>query len=240
MPDIRKIAPSAYTTSFIISPIKQLFSTGLTMYIDANNLLSYSGSGTSWIDLSGNNYTNTINSAPFVTLDGLKGFNTSTTGVILGNSSFSYGPSHTMIAIARMLPDSTVTTWRTLWRTSPDDHPLLVQDSTNAIGYYDNNSGAFISFGLNAGTIGLESKWAMYSLVSNGSSTTLYINDGSISGSVSYTANGLSYDAFGNISPGSQPFGWVSVGMMYRTTALTVGQINQNYQYFKSIYPNIM
>ena len=38
--------------------------TGLVLYLDAANKLSYPGSGTSWIDLSGNNYTGTLTNGP--------------------------------------------------------------------------------------------------------------------------------------------------------------------------------
>jgi hypothetical protein len=132
-----------------------------------------------------------------------------------------------MIAWARPLADSQVTTWRTLWRTQPDDHPLLIQDATNLIGYYDNNGGNFVSYGLNLGTLGLENKWSMFSLVASGGTTTLYINNGSSTGSVAYTASGMSHDAIGNIV-GTQPFGYISVAQIYNR-ALSAAEIQQNY-----------
>lgn len=52
---------------------------GLSLYVDAGNPLSYSGSGTSWFDLSGNVNTGTLTNTP--------SFNRSNLGVINFNGS---------------------------------------------------------------------------------------------------------------------------------------------------------
>jgi len=206
----------------------RIVTNGLALCLDAGNPQSYTGSGTTWKDLSGNGYTHTLTSAPFTTIDGVSCFNTSTTGRINDSgTTFTFGSSHTMIAWARPLADSQVGTWRTLWRTQPDDHPLLIQDATNLIGYWDNNGANFVSYGLNLGTLGLENKWTMFSLVASGGTTTLYINNGSSTGSVAYTASGMSHDAIGS-NNGSQPFGYVSVAQLYNR-ALTASEVAQNF-----------
>jgi hypothetical protein len=212
-----------------LSHSPSIVTNGLVLCLDAANRKSYPGSGTTWTDLSGNGYTHTLTSAPFTTIDGVSCFNTSTTGNITDSgTTFTFGSSHTMIAWARPLADSQVTTWRTLWRTQPDDHPLLIQDATNLIGYYDNNGGNFVSYGLNLGTLGLENKWTMFSLVASGGTTTLYINNGSSTGSVAYTASGMSHDAIGSTAGGSQPFGYISVAQLYNRV-LTAAEIQQNF-----------
>jgi hypothetical protein len=212
-----------------LSHSPSIVTNGLVLCLDAANRKSYPGSGTTWTDLSGNGYTHTLTSAPFTTIDGVSCFNTSTTGNITDSgTTFTFGSSHTMIAWARPLADSQVTTWRTLWRTQPDDHPLLIQDATNLIGYYDNNGGNFVSYGLNLGTLGLENKWSMFSLVASGGTTTLYINNGSSTGSVAYTASGMSHDAIGSTAGGSQPFGYISVAQLYNRV-LTAAEIQQNF-----------
>jgi hypothetical protein len=209
---------------------------GLVLNLDAGNLASYPGSGTTWTDVSGSNYTHTLTSATFTTIDGVSCFNTSTTGRATNSATtFTFGSSHTMIAWARPLADSQVGTWRTLWRTQPNDHPLLIQDATNLIGYYDNDTNAFVSYGLNLGTLGLENKWTMFSLVASGGTTTLYINNGSSTGSVAYTASGMSHNAFGNEASGTQPFGYVSVAQLYNR-ALSADEISQNYNALATRY----
>ena len=202
---------------------------GLVLCLDAGNAKSYPGSGTTWTDLSGNGYNHTLTNASFTTVDGVSCFNTSTNGYVVDSgTTFTFGSSHTMIAWARPLADSQVATWRTLWRTLPDDHPLLIQDATNLIGYYDNNGGNFVSYGLNAGTLGIENKWTMFTLVASAGSTTCYINNLSASGTVAYTTSGNSHDAFGSTNGGSQPFGYVSVAQIYNR-ALSASEVQQNF-----------
>ena len=202
---------------------------GLVLYLDAANERSYPGSGANWEDLNFNRYNHTLVNASFTSVDGVSCFNTSTTGYIIDSgTTFTFGPSHTIIAWARPLADSQVETWRTLWRTQPNDHPLLIQNNTNLIGYFDNGGAGFVSYGLNAGTLGIENKWTMFTLVASGGSTTCYINNLSASGTVVYTTSGNSHDAFGNISGGGQPFGYVSVAQIYNR-ALTPQEIKQNY-----------
>ncbi len=200
---------------------------GLVLCLDAANLKSYPGSGTSWNDLSKNGYNHTLTNAARTTVDNVVCFDTSTTGQArVTSTTYTFGVSHTMIAWARVLADSQVTTWRTLWRTSPNDHPLLLQDATNLIGYYDNDTGSFNSYGLNAGTLGIENKWTMFTLVASGGSTTCYINV-TASGTVAFSANGMTHDYFGTAS-GSQPFGYVSVAQLYNR-ALSAAEIQQNF-----------
>ena len=203
---------------------------GLVLCLDAANTKSYPGSGTTWTDLSGNAYNHTLTSAPLTTIDGVSCFNVSSSGRYIADSgtTFTFGSSHTMIAWARALADSQVSTWRTLWRTQPNDHPLLIQDATNLIGYYDNDTNAFYSYGLNLGTLGIENKWTMFTVVASGGSTTCYINNLSASGSVAYTTSGNSHDAIGSTNTGSQPFGYVSVAQVYNR-ALTAQEVSQNY-----------
>jgi hypothetical protein len=202
---------------------------GLVLALDAGNTKSYPGSGTTWSDLSGSGYHHTLSSTSLTTIDGVSCFNTSTTGQIRAtslSSTYTFGTTYTMIAWARVLADSQVTTWRTLWRTSPSDHPILLQDSTNLIGYYDNDTNTFNSYGLNAGTLGIENKWTMYTLVGSGGSTTCYINNNAASGTVAFSSNGLKHDYFG-MQP-SQPFGYVSIAQIYNR-ALTAEEIQQNF-----------
>jgi hypothetical protein len=210
---------------------------GLVLCLDAGNTKSYPGSGTTWTDLSGNGYNHTLTSAPLTTIDGVSCFDVSASGryIVDSGTTFTFGSSHTMIAWARPLAEPQVFNYRTLWRTTPNDHPLLIQNSTNLIGYFDNNLNVFESYGLNAGTLGIENKWTMFTLVASGGSTTCYINNLSASGTVAYTTSGNNHDAFGNefVGGGSQPFGYVSVAQIYNR-ALTSAEIQQNFNATRS------
>lgn len=208
----------------------RIVTNGLVMCLDANNPKSYPGSGTAWYDISGSNYTHTLfGGAAITTVDSVRCFDVSTAGKYIADagSTYTFGAYHTMIAWARPLADSQVTDWRTLWRTTPDDHTILIQDGTNLIGYYDNNSGGFVSYGVNAGTIGIENKWTMFSVVASSGSSTLYVNEGTNTGTVPYTAASTSHDLFG-AAGGSQPFGYVAIAKLY-SRALTLSEIQQNF-----------
>jgi hypothetical protein len=204
---------------------------GLVLNLDADNPYSYGGAGTTWYDVSGNNYNHSLNNSSLTVVDNVPCFNVSSANsyIVDAGSTFTLGSSHTLIAWARPLADSQVSTWRTLWRTLPDDHPLLIQDGTNTIGYFDNNSAGFVSYGLNAGTLGIENKWTMFTVVGSGGSSTLYINDGIVSGSVAYSAAGLTHDSIGSTNSGTQAFGYVSSAYVYANQALSLSQIQQNY-----------
>ena len=59
----------------------------LLVWLDASNASSYSGSGTTVNDLSGNGYTHTLSSAPYTVLNGIKCFDCSTTGTVVVNGT---------------------------------------------------------------------------------------------------------------------------------------------------------
>ena len=67
---------------------------GLQLYLDANNPTSYSGSGTTWKDLSGNNRNFTWTSNPSFNNSGIKYFNTNGYGAY-GPASNSFGINNT-------------------------------------------------------------------------------------------------------------------------------------------------
>jgi hypothetical protein len=200
---------------------------GLVLALDAGSERSYPGTGTSWYDLSGNGYTHTLVSSPaYAVVDGVACFE------MTGNS-YAYQPSSpytlptnfTYTGWARILSDSQAADWRTLWRPNPSDHIILVQDTSNLIGFYDNNSAGFVSYGLNVGTMGIENVWTLYTVVTSSGTSTLYINNNEYSASVSYTAAGNSHWRIGY--PG-QGFGEVASTMLYNR-ALTTAEISQNY-----------
>ena len=203
---------------------------GLVLQLDAANKKSYPGSGTAWNDMSSNGYTNTLVSAGLTTVDSAQCFNVSTSAGLIYDAGAGYtlGASHTLMSWARPLADSQVTTWRTLWRNTPDDHPLLIQNDSNLLGYYDNNTSSFISYGLNAGTLGIENRWTMFTVVGLGGSSTIYINGGTITGTVAYSAAGTAYDTLGNSVGGAQPFGYVATSSIYNR-ALSLAEITQNF-----------
>jgi Concanavalin A-like lectin/glucanases superfamily len=208
----------------------------LAIWIDANNSSSYGGSGTSITDLSGNSRTqNLTNAGQFTTLSGIKCFDCSSSG--LGITAASAGPTlltsgFTYIAWARMI--ASTATFRTLFRTSPDDHPILINAGTNDLGMWDNSS-TFHSAGYNVSS--LANTWTQWVVTGDSSGQTFYINGQQV-GTTTYSSAGNNHNITGNVggAPGStQPFGYIANMLLY-TTKLTQEQIQQNYYYYKSLF----
>lgn len=203
----------------------------LELYLDTFNSASYPGSGSSWYDLSRNKITHTLNVVSSLSVvDNVPCFDFTTATQYAERASINYTlpTAHTFISWARPLADTQVATWRTLWRTSAK-HPILLQDATNLIGNFD---GAFRSFGLNAGTLGLENKWSMWTLVTNSGVSNIYINDWDLTASVAYGAAGNTHRW---MSYPNQPWGYISTGQIY-SRALSLVEIKQHFNATRSRY----
>jgi len=208
----------------------------LAIWIDANNSSSYSGTGTAITDLSGNSRTqNLANAGQFTTLSGVKCFDCSTSG--LGIAAASIGPvlptsGFTYIAWARMIPSTA--TFRTLFRTNPADHPILINAGTNDLGMWDNNVSTFYPCGFSVA--GLGNTWVQWAVTGDSSGQTFYVNGQNVGSVTAQTAAGNSHNITGNVGifPGStQPFGHIGNMFLY-TTKLSQVQIQQNYGYYKT------
>ena len=206
----------------------------LAIWIDANNSASYPGTGTTITDLSGNGRTqNLSNAAAYTVLNGVKCWDcsgtyiiqTAVSGVTLPTSGFTY------IAWARMISSSAG--WRTLFRTGPADHPLLIQLGSNTLGMYDNTTNAFYSAGYDVAS--LANVWAQWAVVGDSGGQTFYVNGQQV-GTTVQTAAGNEHQWIGGVSvPNGQPFGYIANMELY-TSKLTQEQIKQNYYGQKGIF----
>ena len=197
------------------------------LYIDANNSSSYPGTGTTITDLSGNGYTQNLNNADaYTVLSGVKCFNcsgtyvilTAVSGLVLPTSGFTY------MAWARMISSSV--SWRTLFRTGPADHPLLIQLGSNILGMYDNNTNNFYTAGYDVSSYA--DVWAQWVVTGNSSGQTFYINGQKV-GTTVQTAAGNEHQWLGGVGdPNGQSFGYIANVKLY-TSLLTQGQILQSY-----------
>jgi Concanavalin A-like lectin/glucanases superfamily len=202
-----------------------IITSNLAIWLDADNSTSYPGTGTSVFDLSGNGYTHTLSSSGiYTTLSGVKCFDCSSTGEV---SAAVTGPilpttGFTYICWGRLL--NSTSGWRTLWRTTPDDHPLLIELGSNRLGMYDNNGGLFQYSGYTA--TGLANIWVQYAVTGTNTAQTFYINGQQV-GTTAYGTGGNRHNEWGSTG-GGQPFGYVANMFLY-TSILTREQIQQNY-----------
>ncbi len=212
-----------------------LVTNGLVIQLDAFNVASYPGTGTSVFDITGG-YTHTLtDGATYMSLYGVKTFDCTTlakrllvngTGPTLPISGYTY------VTWGRMITSSA--NWRTLFRCAPNDHPLLVQSNTDNLGFYDNDTNAFIDSGYDVNQI--EDLWVQYAVVGDNSSSIFYIN-GSQVGTTAAGAGGNAHSMWGGLS--GQSFGYVA-NLFYYNRKLTLSEITQNYNFLLSRFPNIV
>jgi hypothetical protein len=127
---------------------------------------------------------------------------------------------------------SSSASWRTLFRTNPADHPLLIEIGTNRLGMFENGGADFVPCGYND-VSSLANVWVQWAVSGDSSGQTFYINGQQV-GTTVQTVVGNSHDYTGNIPP-SQPFGYVANMFLY-TSKLTLEQIQQNYYGLKSVF----
>lgn len=201
----------------------------LAIWIDANDSASYPGTGTAITNLISPTgpKQNLGNASQFVTLSGVKCFDCSGS---YGISPTSPGPQlpstgFTYIAWARMI--ASTAGYRTLFRTSPDDHPLLIQVGTNNLGAWDNNGTNFHPAGYDVAS--LANTWTQWAVVGDSSGETFYINGRQV-GTTTASSYNNNHNVTGNVgrTGASQPFGYVANMFLY-TTKLSLIQIQQNY-----------
>lgn len=201
----------------------------LGLWIDASNTSSYPGTGTNITDLSGNGRTQLLASASqYTVLSGIKCWDCNSTymvGAVVGPTLPTTG--FTYIVWARM--KSSTADYRTLFRTNPDDHPILIQTGTNNLGMWNNPTATFYSASYNVGA--LANVWAQWVVTGDSTGQTFYIN-GQQAGAVSgQTSAGNSHQYIGAAGAG-QYFGYIANTFLY-TTMLTAEQIQQNYYALK-------
>ena len=209
----------------------------LAIWLDANNVSSYSGAGTTVNDLSGNGYTHTLsNSNLYTVLGGVKCFNCSNAGQVIlamSQSTIPIATNFTYISWTRVR--SSTSGYRTLFRSGgTGGHAILVSAGTNTLGMWDNlpaNTG-FNSSGYNMAAYG--DVWAQWATVGDASGQTFYINGQQVGSASAKSVAGQYHYAWGNIqSANDQPWGYVANMFLY-TTKLSLVQIQQNYGAYKT------
>lgn len=208
-----------------------IFTNDLDIYLDADNAASYSGSGQTVYDLSGNGRTHTLTSASaYTVLSGVKTFDctqagywleANAAGPVLSTSGFTY------MIWARLL--NSTASYRTLLRSDPQDHAIIIDTGTNNLGMYDNVFNAFFPAGYNVSV--WADVWAQWCITGTSTGQTFYINGQQV-GTTVQTAAGNSHRWIGNVTPGGQPFGYVANLFLYNQV-MSVERIRQNYYALK-------
>ena len=198
----------------------------LVLHLDANQASSYSGSGTTVNDISGNGHTHTLTGATYTMLNGVKCFDCTTgnsrvvvnsTGPTLPASGFTY------TTWARLQPGNSSAFRTLLYTNSPKYTPITIPNNSNTMGYWDT---AFRSSGYDLASA--VDTWVQYAVVGDNSSQTFYINGVQAGNSIAQGPGGTTHWGWGNNDGAGQPWGHVANLQLYNTK-LTAEKIQQNY-----------
>lgn len=216
---------------------------GLVLCLDAANTLSYVSGSTSWFDLSGNSNTGTLTNGPT--------FNSGNGGSIVfdGSNDFITGSNSNNFAFGT--GDFTVLYWA--YVNSLSSIPTLVDLRTNTAGTGPGYSD-FIGNGTSGTQLGKFSLyWGATRYTSTGSintgswyniavtrqSTTIsvYFNgvlDGTSSDGTNLTENGFRIARNVNSTGTAYLNGRMAYVLVYKGKALTLGEVQQNYEATKT------
>lgn len=221
------------------------FSTGLRLSLDIRDYPVYGGE--IWVDSSGHGYKHKINvdTFKFTVEDGVQAFCPKSFGRVeylhnLDEShTFTYGDEYTLVAWAKLRPINSGKNWRTLWRSAPRHHALIVHRENDAIGAYENDlddvkKRNFIPFGdANAKNLGLVDKWAMWTVVGKDGKQTFYFDDAQGGYEIEFSVTGVSHQ---RMSWPGQPFGCESAFYTW-DKAFSADEVSQFYKLTKYGYP---
>lgn len=201
---------------------------GLVLCLDAANTKSYSGSGATWNDLSGNSNNGTLTGSPTFSFPYIS-FNGSAKRATITPVS---GSQITAVVWYRRVEEESASNWRTiLATTSTNFHHLISQQTSRNIGIWD---GGFRDFGYNPP---LDSKFHSYCVVyTSGASASLYVDGAFISTvSTSLDLTIRTIGSIGNWSSGNYWAGQISSVSIY-SRALSAVEIKQNFDALRGRY----
>ena len=134
-----------------------IVTSGLVLCLDAANPKSYSGTGTTWTDLSGNGYNFTLSNANvWTTYNGVRcmDFENGIAKYLPGGVLTDL-PIYSNITICMY---STIKSadgdWKTLWRNTSIDHQVIISAGDGiSLGMFDNDTGTFYDTGFDVNTL---------------------------------------------------------------------------------------
>jgi hypothetical protein len=153
-----------------VAPVASLITTGLILNLDASNVLSYSGTGTTWTDLSGNGNNGTLlNGTAYssenggtLVLDGINDY-----AVINNGTGLNLGNEYTFSIWVKFNNFGAVLVGADMW----DYYYLMYVHNSNNI-YTSGSGGSALLSGVNITT----NQWVCLTIVRSATSNTLYKN----------------------------------------------------------------
>lgn len=213
-----------------------LVTNGLTMWLDANNPASYSGSGTTWADLSGNGADQTLVGAPTYTAGSPSFFSFD------GFTQYSTGSTF-------VLPPNTYTKMVWFQMTLGADNNLVSSDTGGHYMFFSNTStlwagNANITPYAGGGAFGSSTAfnsatWYCATVVFSDPQISLYVNGALDQFDPTYSSSGHTGDGSTNLacfSPGGNLLNGSIAEVYCYGRALSASEIQQNFNATRSRY----
>ncbi len=188
--------------------------TGLVLYLPFEE-----GTGTTTQDWSVEDNDGTLASGTtWITGRFGKGINCSASSAPLSVSGVSLGTGWTATLWSYFPLETSGSTWKTLFRSSSNDHHVIVQND-GLLGMYDNDGGGFRSCGFDVDT--LSTGWHHLAAIGSGTTTDFYID-----GEYTCQSSDVSFNAIDNICSWSSTQHWGTFDeLRIYNTVLTQSQI---------------
>lgn len=219
-----------------VTPSLQMVTSGLLMYLDTNKPASYSGTGTAWNDLSGNNNHAVLQNSP--TYSSAEG----------GQLIFNGANTFATVANTLTTTQATVAAWikrngsqaiyTTILGNRTSDVCGLLFTSSNNIGLIWNNQMWWWSTGL----VPPDNDWSYLAITLGATNVTAYLcqASGITSAFAAYTATPASLSAT-RIASESASYPRVFNGsiaqMHFYNRELSLAEITQNFDFARTIFP---
>lgn len=178
----------------IIAPAAKaaIVSSGLVMNFDAGNSSSYSGSGSTWNDISGNSYNATLTSTSYSASNGgYIGFNGTSSYATLGTlpSTLNFSAGFTATFFANF---GAANSWERIidfGNGQQADNIVLARNGTTHSLYLELFDSSTSLGSCQAANSILDSTWAWYSMSVDGSSCSIYVNGVSETVTTTFSGN---------------------------------------------------
>ena len=232
--------------AYVLPP--PIITDGLVLYLDAGNILSYPGSGTTWTDLSGFGNNSTLTNGPTfnsanrgsIVFDGTNDFSTSPDSISLRPTSFSI---NTWFKPTSFSDYNTVVVKPfngPVWSSPFLSYMIRIESNGELLNCSTSTGGVYrflnIDYAFSANTIYNVS----FTFNSSTGDAIAYLN-GSVLSSTNLTAGAISYSALPVLvgaSYGANPIGELFAGDIYNVNlydrVLSAPEITQNYNAYRS------
>jgi hypothetical protein len=208
----------------------------VAMYLDAGNVSSYPGSGTTWTDLSGNGKNGTLTNGPTyssansgsIVFDG-------TDDYVTTSSSVLPSPNSSPLTLEAVCMNTSGSGWQTVLGT----HSSFTQIGFNGTTLYFGRNGGGGNILLSSGASVSTNTWCHIVMTYDGSLAYVYLNGSFItSGNIGSNGqtNGVSLlSTFTSASPSERFTGRIAVARVYNGV-LSSSEVSQNFNALRGRY----